>query len=173
MDLGSISAAFTSLKVAGDLAKGFMSLQTTAEVQTKAIELNLKIIEAHHQIMDAQTTQTALVDEVGDLKGQIARMENWDAEKQRYELAQPFPGSMVYALKKAMSNGQVAHYLCTACFQKGQKSILQGRETRRVPGIPVPYAVYYCPIPSCKSEATTRSLDVLPPLYFEDIQLRP
>ena len=41
MDLGSITAAFSSLRVAGDIAKGLINLHETVEIQAKAIELNL------------------------------------------------------------------------------------------------------------------------------------
>ena len=37
IDMGSISSAVGSLKVAGDIAKGLISLNTMAEVQAKAI----------------------------------------------------------------------------------------------------------------------------------------
>lgn len=140
MDMGSISAAVTSLRIAGDIAKGLVSLHTMAEVQSKAIELNQQIIDAQQQIFTANAAQTALVERVRDLEGQIARMEDWDAQKQRYKLAAPFAGCMVYALQKSMSDGEPPHYLCTSCFQKAQRSILQGKEagggmSRALPGL--------------------------------------
>lgn len=166
MDMGSISAAVTSLKVAGDIAKGLVSLHTMAEVQSKAIELGQKIIDAQHQIFTANTAQTALVERVRELEGQLTRMKDWDTQKQRYKLAAPFPGCMVYALQKSMSEGQTAHYLCASCFQKGEPSILQGKEG----GGGMARAAYFCPV--CKSAALTQWMDVEAPKYFEDIQAR-
>jgi hypothetical protein len=106
MDIGSIAAAVNSLRTAGDIAKGLISLNTMTEVQSMAIELNQKIIEAQHQIFAANAAQTALVERIRDLEGHIARMKDWDAQKQRYQLVTPYSGIPVYALKKSMSEGE-------------------------------------------------------------------
>jgi hypothetical protein len=163
MDMGSITAAVGSLKAAGDIAKGLISLKTTTEVQTKAIELNEKIIDAQHQIFAANAAQSNLLERIRDLESQLARLHDWDSQKQRYKLAAPFVGCMVYALQKSMSDGETAHYLCTACFQKGQPSILQAKEAGSMRNS------YYC-CPVCKSEASSQYRNVTPPGYFEDIK---
>ncbi|MDB6157768.1 MAG: hypothetical protein JWO04_1474 [Gammaproteobacteria bacterium] len=169
MDMGSISAAVSSLKVAGDIARGLISLKTMTEVQSKAIELNQQILDAQHQIFAANAAQTTLVERIRELESQVSRMKDWDAQKQRYKLAAPFPGCMVYALLKPMSEGQPPHYLCTSCFQKGEPSILQGREGRHSKD-GWAYAMYCCPNSNCRSEAKTGSVSVVAPQYFEDIQ---
>jgi predicted SprT family Zn-dependent metalloprotease len=163
MDIGSITAAVGSLKAAGDIARGLISLKTMSEVQAKAIELNEKIIDAQHQIFTANVAHSELAERVRELESQLARMNDWEAQKLRYKLAAPFPGCMVYALQKSVSDGQTPHYLCTSCFQKGQPSILQGKEQR---GGGTAY--YYCP--TCKSDAITSWSNVTPPQYFEDIK---
>jgi len=166
MDLTTVTTAFSSIKAAGEIAKSLISLHTTVEVQSKVIELNHRIIEAQQLVFATQTTQSELVSEVSDLKGQIARMKNWETEKQRYKLAAPFPGCMVYALQKAMSGGETAHYLCTACYQKGQPSILQGREAKQTKegrG----NAAFICDV--CGLRAEPNSPWVPAPQYFEDI----
>jgi hypothetical protein len=166
MDMGSITAAVGSLKVAGEIAHGLITLKTTTEVQAKAIELNHKIIDAQHQIFAANAAQTTLVERIRELESQIARMRDWDAQKQRYKLATPFPGCMVYALQKSMSEGQPAHYLCTSCFQKGEPSILQGREGRQTKEGKA-RAAYWCPV--CESAAPSQWMNVTAPAYFEGI----
>lgn len=125
LDARKAAAAVTSLRIAGDIAKGLVSLHTMAEVQAKAIELNQSIIEAQHRIFEANAAQTALVERVRDLESQVARMKDWDAQKQRYKLKHPQNAGLVYALQKAMSNGEPPHYICTSCFERGERSILQ------------------------------------------------
>ena len=170
IDMGSIAAAVSSLKGASDIAKGLLSLHTMAEVQSKAIELNQAIIDAQHQIFAANAAQSALAERVRQLEGEIARMKDWDAQKERYKLAAPYPGCMVYAPQKSMSNGEPAHYICAACYQKGQRSILQGVEGRpRKEGGRL-MGSYNCPNPTCKSEAFTGYMDAPAPQYFEDIK---
>jgi hypothetical protein len=138
-----------------------------AEVQAKAIDLNEKIIDAQHRIFEANAAQSELVERIRQLEGQITRMKDWDAQKQRYRLATPFPGCMVYALQKSMSDGQPAHYLCTACFQNGQPSILQSKEGRSTKEGHV-HSSFSCP--ACKAEAFTHWNNAVSPQYFEDIQ---
>jgi hypothetical protein len=166
--IAELVTAANSLKIAGQIAIGLMNLKTTTEVQAKAIELNQLILSAQTELFAANAAQTSLIDEVRELKGEIARMKNWEAEKQRYELAAPFPGCMVYALKRSMSNGQPPHYLCTNCYQKGQPSILQARGQSGP--VALRFAAYCCPNPNCKSEAVTRYTNVTAPQYFEDIK---
>lgn len=170
MDMGSISAAVTSLRMAGDIAKGLISLKTMTEVQSKAIELNQQIIDAQHQMFEANATQATLTERIRELENQIARMKDWDVQKKRYRLAAPFAGCMVYALLKPMSEGEPAHYLCTACFGRGERSILQGKEGVQPKSGGIPYGRYVCPNPNCRAEATTRYISIAAPQYFEDMK---
>ena len=153
VDMGSISAAVGSLRVAGEMAVGLIKLNTLAEVQAKAIELNQKLIESQHAIFAAHTTQTELVQRIGELEKQIAQMEAWEAQKQRYQMVIPYQGGTVYALKKSMSEGEPAHYICANCYQHGKRSILQCRNPTYKAGDSV--AVLFCANPSCKSQVTT------------------
>ena len=160
MDIASIAGAVSSLKVAGDIAKGLISLNTMAEVQSKAIELNQKIIAAQHDIFAAHAAQTTLVERVRQLEADIASMKAWDAEKQRYKLVSPYHGAMVYAVQKAMCNGEPPHYLCTNCFKRGEPSILQIAKTNE------PMASFSCPI--CKSQAQSGYRGGSAPKYAEE-----
>jgi hypothetical protein len=168
IDMQSMSIAVSSVRAAGEIAVGMMSLKTTTEVQAKAIELNQKIIEAQHQLFAANATQSALAERIRDLESQLARLQVWDTQKRRYKLATPFPGCVVYALQKAMSDGEPAHYLCASCYQRGEKSILQGRTPLQPKaGQGRAYAQYFCTV--CKAEATTHWMNIEPPKYFEEI----
>lgn len=171
IDIGSIGAAVASLKTAGEIAVALMDLKSATDIQGKVIELNQKIIAAQHQVFAANQAQTALVEEVRDLKSQIAQMKDWEAQKQRYKLAAPSDGGFVYALQKSMSDGEPPHYLCAACFKKGKPSILQGREGRPL-GKDKGYArgCYVCPDPGCGAEAPTGYMNYPAPEYFEDIK---
>jgi hypothetical protein len=169
IDVGQLAAAVGTLKAAGEIGKGLLSLHTMTEVQAKAIELNQAIIEAQHQVFAANAAQTTLVNRVRELEGEIAAMKNWDGEQKRYKLIAPFPGCMVFALQKAMSDGEPAHYLCAACFKKGKPSILQGREGRPL-GKDKGYARACYACPDCDSEASTGYNNAPAPQYFEDIR---
>lgn len=165
VDMGSITAAVGSLKVAGDIAMGLINLKTMAEVQAKAIELNQKIIAAQHEIFAANAAQSTLVERVRDLEKQIARMEAWEAQKKRYQMASVLAGTTIYALKKSMSDGEPPHYICASCYQTGHRSILQnGQDMKTMRTFLV------CPNPACKAETPTGYNGFPQRRYAEDIK---
>lgn len=96
-------------------------------------------------VIDAQAAQMALVQEVGELKAQIARFETWDAEKQRYDLQEIDSGVLAYRIKPSMQGSEPDHYICPRCYEDRAKSILQA--ATRNPGR---WAIHMCP--RCKTE---------------------
>jgi Zn finger protein HypA/HybF involved in hydrogenase expression len=161
MDIGSITAAVGSLRAAGEIAVGLINLKTMAEVQTKAIELNGKILAAQHELFAANAAQAAFIERIRELEKQITDMKAWETEKQRYKLASPVGGSIVYALQKSMSDGEPAHYICANCYQDGKKSILQNSFGHS-------WTTFVCPV--CKSEATTGYSGHVRPNYAEELK---
>ncbi|HXY21957.1 MAG TPA: hypothetical protein VEI29_04690, partial [Burkholderiaceae bacterium] len=143
MDLSLIQGTITGLKFAGDLAKSLLELKTMAEVQGKVIELQSAILSAQSSALSANADQAAMIEEIRALKEEIARVKAWETEKQRYELKSPFPGSAVYALKKSMSRGEPAHYICANCYEQGKRSILQNARDKEA------WTAFACS--SCKS----------------------
>lgn len=124
MDYGMLQGAVVGLKTAADLAIAFGKVKTMAEVQGKAVELQQVILSAQSSALAAQSEQFTLLQEIRDLKEEVARVKAWDTEKQRYALAKPWAGAVVYALKESAANGEPAHYLCTHCYADGKKSVL-------------------------------------------------
>ena len=170
VDMGSIAAALGGLKTAGEIAKALLQMKSDAERQAKVIELQSVILAAQSSAISAQSDQFAMLEEVRKAKEELAKVKAWETEKQRYRLAQPFSGCMVYALQKSMSDGEPPHYICAACYQQGRRSILQGVEGRpRKEGGRL-LGSYNCPV--CKSEAYTGYVDAPAPRYFEDIKQR-
>jgi hypothetical protein len=162
MDMTSIAAAASSIKALGDIAKGLMSLHTMTEVQSVAVELNGKILDAYHQIFAANEAQSELVERVRELESQVARMKDWDAQKERYQLVTPFAGIPVYALKKAVSGGEAPHYLCANCFQKGQRAFIHHSKNK------VGFVTLVCS--ACRFEGLTNWRGVHPDNYAEDVK---
>jgi hypothetical protein len=86
VDISLIQGAISSLKLAGDIAKGFLELKSISDVQGKVIELQSVILEAHSSTLAAYSAQSAMVEEIRALKEEIAKIKNWNTEKQRYKL---------------------------------------------------------------------------------------
>jgi rubrerythrin len=125
VDISAIAGALTSLKASKDLLEAMVDLRTAGAFNEKRLELQSKIMDAQSYVFTVNEERAALVERVSDLEKQIAGMETWEAEKQRYKLKDIDPGSFVYALEGSMSRGEVPHWICTRCYEDGKKSILQ------------------------------------------------
>lgn len=149
--MGSIGAALGSLKAAGEIAKSLIDLHDATKINSKVIELQSVILSAQSGALDAQAAQRTLLDRIGELEEEMARMEAWDAEKQKYELAERVPGESIFAyrLKEDTKGTEPPHWICATCYERGTKSILQkqpavGRRTG-----------HHCP--ACKTTLETRN----------------
>lgn len=73
----------------------------------------------------SQEKQASLANEIAELKDKLRKLEHFEREAERYELERlPFDG-FVFSLKKGMENGQPQHYLCAACMNRGEITIMQ------------------------------------------------
>ena len=144
-DMGSIAAAIGGLKTAAEITKGFLDLKEAAAVQGKVIELQGVILAAQSSALAAQSDQMTLLEEIRGLKAQMAKLEAWEAEKNRYILKDYGGGTLAYELKPDAASGEPMHRVCPACYQKGHKSILQFRFLTSIG-----QDNYLCP--SCKTE---------------------
>jgi hypothetical protein len=161
MELASISAAVTSLKAAGEIVKGMISLKTTTEVQAKAIELNQEIISAQHAIFQAHSAQSALIVKIADLEKQIAQMRQWEEQKQRYKLANPWRGpALAYGVRKSCKDSEIAHWICTKCYDEGRRSILNPAHGNGG------FILMVCP--TCKAQLQTGFRGIGPAEYVDD-----
>lgn len=124
VDVMSIQGAILSLKTATDIAKGFLHLQSMAEVQGKVIDLQSAILAAQSSALAAQSEHSSMIQQVRDLEEEIARVKAWEGEKQRYQLMAPWPGCFVYALKEMSKGTEPPNWICEHCYQGGRKSIL-------------------------------------------------
>jgi hypothetical protein len=150
------------------LATSLMSTADTAKRNAQLIEFQTALIGLQSLVASVQQDNATLIRQKRETEEELERLKDWDAQKKRYKLAAPFAWCMVYALQKAMCDGEPAHYLCAACFQKGQASILQSMEGRprkeggRLTGS------FLCP--ACRAEAFTSWINAVAPQYFEDIR---
>jgi hypothetical protein len=124
-DMSAISVISISLNTAINIAKTMVDVRDATTFQGKVFELQRAIIDAQQNIFAANAERSSLIEEIREAKAQIARLEAWNAEKQRYELKDVGAGSLAYAVKESMRGSEPAHHICAACYQHGHKSILQ------------------------------------------------
>ena len=120
-----IVAAVQSAKTLAELVKAANSLSNHSQMLTAVHSVQEKLTDALTAHLASQEKQAALAEEVRELKKQIADVENWETEMQRYSLFQFPTGALAYAVNPGMEQGQPTHYLCTSCVDKRQKTILQ------------------------------------------------
>lgn len=115
--VAEVYAGLSAIKTAFDMAKGLKDIHD-------ATLRNAAVIELQEKILAAQEAQSTLVDRARDLEQEVARLKDWEAEKERYQLRELPPGVFVYELKDSMANREPRHSTCQACYQRGKKSIL-------------------------------------------------
>lgn len=124
-DLSALSAAAMSFKAAKEIAEGLVGLRDTALVESKAIELRSKILDAQSSVFQANEERAILIEQVHELEKKLGALNAWNTEKEKYELKEIVEGCFAYALKVDQTSSTPYHELCTSCFQNGKKSILQ------------------------------------------------
>jgi hypothetical protein len=137
-----ISAAIQSTKTVIDLVKAAHGLSNYSELLTAVTAVQIKLTDAIASGLASQEKQAALSEQVRELEKQIAEIDDWKNQTQRYTLFQFTTGALAYALKPGHENGEPMHYLCTACMDKKKKTTLQPRGR-----------FLHCP--ECKTEIAT------------------
>lgn len=120
--------AAQGLKFAFDALQRLNSAAKAAAINEVKIALTQHIIEAQQALTAAGIAQANAAETIRDLEQQIADMEDWKGEKERYQLKAVDTGAFAYMHKPGMENGEPAMWLCQTCFEKRHKSPLQFRE---------------------------------------------
>ncbi|CAN5336608.1 hypothetical protein BH10PSE7_BH10PSE7_16550 [soil metagenome] len=133
VDLSQAMALVSALKSAGEITQAMVGIRDGAKLQSKVIELNGIILSAQNSALASNIDQMRLLEQIRSLEEKLMRLEDWGAEKQRYELKEVGKGCRAYTLKTDVENAQNEHCLCANCFEDRRKSVLQ-QETR-APGM--------------------------------------
>ena len=87
-------AGLGAIKTAFDMAKALESIH-------ESVARDRAVIDLQKEILAAQQAQFAMVERVRDLEKQVTSFENWDAEKQRYQMKDFGGGRSPMRLKAA------------------------------------------------------------------------
>ena len=149
VDMTALAAMATSLRAAVEITKAMKDVRDANILQTKVFELTREILAAQTSALEANIAQSALLEKVRDLETQIARLEAWSREKDRYQLTEVATGVFAYAIKPKAKGTEPFHLLCPRCYEDSKKSILQFTQN-----IHRGTNVHVCP--RCKSEFGVR-----------------
>ena len=129
--VAEVFAGMTAFNAMFNTAKTLREMDNT-------VARNEAVIDLQGQILTAQENYATLLATVRELEGKLATFENWETQKQRYEL-RDHPGVdspvRAYALKDGVQPAEPAHSICPDCYEQRKKSILQTQ--RRVGGASV------------------------------------
>jgi hypothetical protein len=144
-------------KLAGEI----IAASDKAKSNAQLIEFQQALIGLNALVASVQQENATVLRQKGEAEDKLKRMEDWDAEKQRYKLATPYSGVTVFALKKDMNEGEPPHYLCANCFKKGVQAHL-AHSTNKDGWVSVVCS-------ECRFAAQTRWRGLGPPKYAEEI----
>jgi hypothetical protein len=122
--VAEVFAGIGAIKTAFDIARGLKDIND-------ATIRNAAVIELQEKLLTAQSTQSALLDRIGDLEKEVVDLKAWDGEKQRYKLTEVSADVLAYTMRPGMENGEPFHMLCANCYEHGRKSILQATQELR------------------------------------------
>lgn len=133
-DIAVVGGAFQSLKAAFEIGKAILDLSVSAQVQTRVMEMNAKILAAQQETIASNEYQATLRKRIDDLEKQITEFETWNAEAEKYQLTNlrqandPRGSVHAFAPKEGAYPPEQMHLLCTECFNNRHKSILQHQD---------------------------------------------
>lgn len=118
-------SAAQSVKVLNDLVQGSLELKKFNDIALALSKVNESLLTAQAAAMKSHAEQSALAEEVRQLKEQIVKMENWEVQTQNYKLQAVAPEVFAYVYAPPMGASEPVHWLCCKCFHDKVKSILQ------------------------------------------------
>lgn len=124
------------LGVVTKTAKRLRDTREEAKVNEIAIYLQGIILDLQSELMLIQSSYQDILREKEDLKVALSKQEKWNDEKSQYWMRQVGLGVFVYSLKPEHRTEELDHWLCTHCYNKGQKSIMQHTQ---------PINTFFCP----------------------------
>ena len=123
-----------SLKDAKSIADAIRQLDKKVAIDEKASELFNIIIDLQSHVsslqsdlMLIQTQHGELLQTKSNLEKELVQMKNWDITKSKYKLISVTAGNVVY---ESQDTSETKHWLCTNCYEKQQKSILQSKHPK-------------------------------------------
>lgn len=122
----ALTGLVATLNTVKELAKSILNERDQAKLQASIRQFQSEVSEALANANSIGISQLTLINRIAELERKANEYENFAAEAEHYELCKTGKlGVFVYAPKAGVADAQPAHYLCSTCFNRRQKSILQ------------------------------------------------
>lgn len=148
-----VAALVSSVNSIVEIVNSFKDIAGDAAITTKTSELLTKVVEMQRYAIEAQSAQGTLIKRISELEKEVCNLKNWEMEKGKYYLRDISGlGTYVYALKdEPINKDEIFHQLCSRCYEKQCKSILQF-ESRNRDDNAVPRTHYTLTCHNCKDK---------------------
>jgi len=124
MDMTTITAAYSGLKIAKDVFTGLTELKIETDSLDKINDAVKKVGDAQDALFQLREELFKLQEENNALRSEMADKESWDKKISDYELVKTDGKAVVYK-----SKSEPEHYLCPSCVAKKTIEILQDNRT--------------------------------------------
>ena len=119
MDVATITGLATGVSTLVNLIKDLRGTEPNPTFD----QMTEQVIGLQSLILSVQSEAFALQTENAELRAQLAKIRDWTAEKDKYEMKAIQGRAYVYALKPDMEGKEPPHWLCSACFEANRKSL--------------------------------------------------
>ena len=100
---------------------------TNSQSQLDAMRAALlaQVGDARQAVLDLQEAVANERAKRAELEAENGRLRQFDVYRERYEMRSLGDNALVYAPKESSDSGEPPHYVCVACLDRGDRSILQ------------------------------------------------
>ncbi|MFW9266497.1 hypothetical protein ACLK1G_04790 [Pseudomonas sp. NR3] len=119
------SAAVSSANAAKEITQSFLILREEEAIRSRVYELTSSLMELQQQMMNAQVQQMELIRRVAELESDLSQARSQADERAKYVLYKFPQGVYAYTLREDLRDEAPEHYLCSNCFEKGDRVTLQ------------------------------------------------
>lgn len=137
------AAGVSSAKTALEITKGLMTLRDAEMVRAKVFDLTSALTDLQQQLMTAQTEQMDLVQRLQAVQKDLELAQQQNGLRDQYSLHQFGTGNFAYRLNPEFQSEQPEHYLCSNCFEQGNRVTLQRHYTMYSIGLKCPRCEKY------------------------------
>lgn len=127
MDMTAINSGLAALQGLVGISRTLLDVRDLAMLGAVQVDLTQRILAVQSALLELQTKQSALLEEMAELKAAGVQRERAAAERERYALHELSVGSFVYRLREGVQPPEPTHYLCQPCHDKGVKAVLERR----------------------------------------------
>lgn len=150
--IAELTMGLQSLNAMTELLKVLNATSTQTQINTVKLGLQEGLLDAQRALFAAQTAQAADAAHIRELEERIVKLNDWEFEKQRYELKAIDSRAFAYMFRSGMNTGEPSHWLCTNCFENGKRSVLQSRGASQRDGPNGIQTIWGCN--ACKGEVS-------------------